>query len=112
MITNVSPTMYYKIIFSGDYITNSCEGKGASCKPCVERFASCVGLPDGNNTYIGELMSARYITCLQERTIDKGVCQRGQYFDHVRKFCTRRLDSGKGVTSSFMTLVLLPENTF
>ena len=86
--------MFVFLLISGDYLTNSCEGKGPDCLPCVERFSSCVGLPDGNNSYGGLLMTERYITCLQERTVGEGVCEKGYYFAPIRKICTRRLDSG------------------
>ena len=76
-------------------MTNSCEGMGVDCLPCVERYASCVGLPDGNNSYVGHIMTEKYVTCQSERTVDQGTCYQGYYFDPNQRICSRRLDSGK-----------------
>ena len=75
-------------------MSNGCQGRGPSCLPCTERFVSCVGRPDGNNSYPGQDMTRRYVVCQTGRTVGDGVCSSG-YFDPIRRICATRLDSGE-----------------
>lgn len=75
-----------------DYMANGCQGQGPGCLPCTERFVSCVGRPDGNNSYPGQEMTLRYAVCQTGRTVGEGMCRSG-YFDPVRRICAVRLDS-------------------
>lgn len=86
-------------ISPGDYASNGCQGKGPGCLPCPERFVSCVGRPNGNNSYPGQEMTRKYVVCQSGRTVGEGEC-RGGYFDPVRRICATRLDSGMQCTVS------------
>lgn len=79
----------------GDYLTtrNSCEGEMCAI-PCEERSPSCVGYPNGNNTFPGRQLTPFYMTCLLERTLSVGICKYGVY-DPTKKYCTTDLDPCK-----------------
>ncbi|KAL5005503.1 hypothetical protein ScPMuIL_018959 [Solemya velum] len=73
-----------------DYVANQC--REPNCRPCAERFVSCVGKRDGNNTYPGREMSQFYVQCLANRTIGVSTCTSG-FFDNGRRTCTRQIDA-------------------
>lgn len=75
-----------------DYQAHGCQGQGPGCLPCTERFVSCVGRMDGNNSYPGEEMTTKYSVCQSGRTVGDGYCS-GGYFDPIRRICADRLDS-------------------
>lgn len=71
----------------GDYMQNRCHAKNttALCKPCEDRFISCVNKPNGRNSVVGDAYS--YVICLQNRTIDKVECTEGYFFHTLVKEC-------------------------
>lgn len=81
---------------SGDYMQNQCAYRpnDLNCKRCEDRLPSCVGLPDGNNTFPGQELTPRYVTCMNNRTIKVNQCVRG-YFNPSRLACMNRLRPGK-----------------
>lgn len=82
----------------GQYVQNRCSAPGSgpapNCEPCVERLPSCVGLPDGNNTFPGRANSPYYITCYLNRTILVRTCVEGIYNADTR-VCMATLDPSK-----------------
>ncbi|KAK3095139.1 hypothetical protein FSP39_010723 [Pinctada imbricata] len=75
-----------------EYVTTKLNCNGPMCSlPCEERSPSCVGLRDGNNTFVGRELSPFYISCLRERTLAVGICRYGVY-DTTLRYCTTELD--------------------
>ncbi|WAR27974.1 hypothetical protein MAR_013678 [Mya arenaria] len=75
-----------------DYLSTTTKCEGPLCSlPCLERSPSCVGMPNGNNTYPGRDLSPFYMTCLGERTQTVGICRFGVY-DPTLRACTTELD--------------------
>ncbi|XP_071083539.1 uncharacterized protein [Haliotis cracherodii] len=71
-----------------DYDVNMCQS--AMCLPCIERFPSCTGLPDGLNPWIGREGSPYYVVCRGERVVYSGHCGSLlglQMFDATKKSC-------------------------
>lgn len=64
---------------------NRCHGRNTTCKPCDERFISCVNKPDGRNEVPGDIYS--YVYCLQNRTINRVMCSQGAFFHPLVKEC-------------------------
>jgi hypothetical protein len=69
----------------GDYLTtrNSCEGEMCAI-PCEERSPSCVGYPNGNNTFPGRQLTPFYMTCLLERTLSRAFKYNNDLFCFAR----------------------------
>ncbi|CAL1546271.1 unnamed protein product [Lymnaea stagnalis] len=65
-----------------DYVVGHCVDAG--CIPCV---ASCLGLRDGSNAYPGRVLTAFYLVCQRERTIDIRTCADGSLFDPQMRTC-------------------------
>lgn len=59
--------------FVGDYLQNQQCYDPAGCPPCPTTKPSCVGLPNGNNSFPGR--SKEYVVCAAERTIAMEVCE-------------------------------------
>jgi len=51
MSYNIFNYLYFN---PGDYMVNSCVGK-VGCVPCMDRYVSCAGKPDGNSSYPGQV---------------------------------------------------------
>ena len=84
------------VCFSGDYLSTTSKCEGPLCAlPCLERSPSCVGMPNGNNTYPTRDLSPFYMTCLEDRTVSVGICRFGVYDPSLRS-CATELSPGKG----------------
>ncbi|XP_062614315.1 uncharacterized protein LOC134276051 isoform X2 [Saccostrea cucullata] len=70
-----------------DYMQNRCSAKDTTtpCKPCEDRFISCVNKPNGRSSMEGDIFS--YVFCLQNRTIDVVKCTDGYFFHSLVKQC-------------------------
>ncbi|XP_067685005.1 uncharacterized protein [Haliotis asinina] len=71
-----------------DYRANQCEA--AHCIPCIVRYPSCKGLPDGLNQWVGREDSPYYVVCEGGRMVYSGMCTQEygpQIFDKLRKMC-------------------------
>ena len=86
--------MLISLPLSGEYKQNLCNGTDSTCKPCNDRFYSCVGLPDGDNAIPGGQWTAEYILCYKNRTMAYKHCQKGN-FDPVLRTCTSTIDQSK-----------------
>ncbi|KAK3589928.1 hypothetical protein CHS0354_034946 [Potamilus streckersoni] len=75
-----------------DYAANTCVGKGPECQPCENRFVTCEGRPDGNNTYPGRELTPFYASCFRNRTLTIYSCTTG-FFDPLKRVCTTRLEA-------------------
>ncbi|KAJ8316013.1 hypothetical protein KUTeg_006027 [Tegillarca granosa] len=70
---------------------------GAHCKPCVDRFPSCVGLVDGHQGFPNRGVTALYIVCKDNRTISIEKCPETIYndvYDPYLRHCTSQINSG------------------
>lgn len=71
-----------------EYEANKC--RRAHCIPCMVRFPSCKGLPDGMNPWVGREYSPYYVLCQDERAIYHGRCDGSkgpQLFDPEKRMC-------------------------
>ena len=64
-----------------------------SCVPCDERWPSCVGRENGNNTIPGRDMTDSYVICLEGRTVSLEQCPVG-FFDSVQRKCRTKIGAG------------------
>lgn len=77
-------TVQNKMLFlPGDYLQNQQCFDPMGCEPCNLTKPSCVGLPDGNNTFPGR--AGDYIICSMERTVGVESCESGMYDENTRK---------------------------
>ncbi|XP_052252894.1 uncharacterized protein LOC127859481 isoform X5 [Dreissena polymorpha] len=74
-----------------EYDQNQCASM-FNCRPCSERLASCVGLPDGENAYPGRRWTADHVYCLGNRTLTSGRCSSPSIFDPIARKCTPNVD--------------------
>ncbi|XP_069104084.1 LOW QUALITY PROTEIN: uncharacterized protein [Argopecten irradians] len=70
---------------------NLCNGPMCQLE-CEERSPSCVGRPDGNNTFPDRQLTSFYISCMLERTLSVGICRYGVYDPPTLRRCTTQLD--------------------
>ncbi|XP_062614312.1 uncharacterized protein LOC134276046 [Saccostrea cucullata] len=77
-----------------EYRQNLCSSKGMDCVPCSTRLPSCVGQPDGFNSFAGALWTVKYILCFRNRTIEVNSCKSG-VFNPVKRECDSRLRPGE-----------------
>ena len=80
-------------LFTGEYLENLCHGSVTSCKPCLERLPSCVGLPNGLNAATGQYWKPMYIECYKSRTISVNQCN-ALFFHPMTRTCTDLLKRG------------------
>nr|XP_022335507.1 uncharacterized protein LOC111132108 [Crassostrea virginica] len=73
-----------------DYLKNRCKPGNVSCVPCAERWPSCVGRENGNNTIPGRDMTDSYVICLEGRTVSLEQCPVG-FFDPVQRKCRTKI---------------------
>ncbi|PVD18873.1 hypothetical protein C0Q70_21430 [Pomacea canaliculata] len=66
-----------------DYILGHCLDR-PECIPCQ---ASCLGLPNGYNSYPGFVLTAYHIVCENGRTVDILNCTKGLVFDPQLRTC-------------------------
>ena len=64
-----------------------------SCVPCDERWPSCVGRENGNNTIPGRDMTDSDVICLEGRTVSLEQCPVG-FFDSVQRKCRTKIGAG------------------
>ncbi|XP_071175832.1 uncharacterized protein [Mytilus edulis] len=76
-----------------EYQKNICSRTDLTCVPCPDRLPSCVGKPDGSNSFPGKLWSHDYITCLRNRTVTVTQCPQGQFFNPDSKQCTNQIST-------------------
>ena len=88
-------------VFPGEYELNKCHT--SDCKPCEERFVSCVGKPDGANSISGVELSAHYAICEDGRTITQEVCHNEFIFSPVSRTC---IQVDKGTLQIFLCILI------
>ncbi|XP_071165551.1 uncharacterized protein [Mytilus edulis] len=71
-----------------DYLQNRCNPSMSNCRPCRERFASCIGMTDGLHPFPNRTMSPDFIVCNRGRTVSVEKCLTG-LFDPGARICTR-----------------------
>ena len=81
------------VFIAGDYELNQCAGP--HCKPCLDRYPSCLGKPNGLNPYPGRELTGYYIVCEDGRYIETGICIVDKILDPTRRICTDPADKGK-----------------
>ena len=87
-------------LYSGMYDVNLCPKENITCKPCNERLPSCVDLPNGNNAISGRLWTAKYVVCLQNRTLELKRCAKG-LFDPNTRACSETVDPSKWLSTVY-----------
>ena len=84
--------LFYSIL--GQYEKNLCPIGSVNCKPCPGRLPSCVGQPDGSQSYPGDPWKPDYVTCYKNRTVlPIKHCTKG-YFHPTQKICTEEVTKG------------------
>lgn len=68
-----------------DYQQNICLEGDTFCKPCPERFPSCIGLPNGINPNPNSPWSSEYIRCFHNRTVAVEKCSSGYFNSRTRQ---------------------------
>ncbi|XP_071083536.1 uncharacterized protein [Haliotis cracherodii] len=74
-----------------DYRANQC--LSAHCIPCMVRYPSCKGLPDGLNHWVGREDSPYFVVCEGGRMVYSGLCNQEsgpQFFDQAKRMCVER----------------------
>lgn len=77
----------------GEYQQNLCASYNSSCLPCSDRLPSCVGLPNGKNSFSGRVWSPYYVDCLNNRTYTVHRCTNG-WFHPVQRLCVTQIHPG------------------
>ena len=81
------------VLFAGDYDLNKC--LGPHCKPCLDRYPSCSGKPDGLNPFPGRELTGYYIVCENDRYTETGICIVDKILDPTRRVCADPGDRGE-----------------
>ena len=81
------------LYFTGEYEQNQCAPGDVTCPKCPDRLPTCVGLPDGDNLFIGREWKPDYAVCYKNRTIELKKCTKG-YFHPTKRACTEIIDHG------------------
>ncbi|VDI58558.1 Hypothetical predicted protein [Mytilus galloprovincialis] len=68
-----------------EYLQNRCNVSDPSCLPCPKRLPSCVGHPDGDNSFPNKLWMSDYITCYKNRTLNITHCSHGYFNPRTAK---------------------------
>lgn len=79
--------------FTGEYRQNRCPSTNTSCVPCADRLPSCVGLPNGQNSFAGQIWSPYYVDCVDNRTYTVHYCRHG-WFHPVQRICVTQIHPG------------------
>ena len=68
---------------------------GPHCKPCLDRYPSCSGKPDGLNPFPGRELTGYYIVCEKDRYTETGICIVDKILDPTRRVCADPGDRGE-----------------
>jgi len=82
------------LILTGEYDANRCSD--GNCEPCYLSHASCKGMPDGLNPWVGKEWTPEYAVCRKERVVYTGRCgidERGmqKLFDPENRECIKKI---------------------
>lgn len=95
-----------KSLFEGEYMRNAECTDPSNCPPCEQRFPSCMGLSDGNNTFPVAGKEQLYLVCKDGRTMAVESCSSGT-FDALQGMCTSEFDLSRCLISEMLLCYLL-----